>query len=147
MGSETSCRALAEPSGEANGGVFVREVLGDGELAIVADPGQLLQVFLNLLLNGIEAMPAGGTLTVATARDDGHVTITISDQGPGIPTSDMDKIFEPFFTKKRRGTGLGLAISKELVLRHGGAIEVRNSEEGGAQFVIRLPANGKPQET
>ena len=92
-------------------------------------------------------MPAGGTLTVMTARDAGQVSITVSDQGHGIPTADMDKIFEPFFTKKRRGTGLGLAISQELVLRHGGTIVASNSEDGGAQFAIRLPANGSLQES
>jgi len=144
--SHKNDNGASDRTSERHGEVLVRKVLADGPLVVVADPAQLLQVCLNLLLNGFEAMPAGGTLTVMTARDAGQVSITVSDQGHGIPTSDLDKIFEPFFTKKRRGTGLGLAISQELVLRHGGTIVASNSEDGGAQFAIRLPANGRLQE-
>ena len=145
--SHKNDNGASDRTSERHGEVLVRKVLADGPLVVVADPAQLLQVCLNLLLNGFEAMPAGGTLTVMTARDAGQVSITVSDQGHGIPTADMDKIFEPFFTKKRRGTGLGLAISQELVLRHGGTIVASNSEDGGAQFAIRLPANGSLQES
>lgn len=107
---------------------------------IHADPQQLRQVFINLLLNANEAMPNGGTIAVRTIKDSSEgVEVAISDTGKGISPDTMGKIFQPFFTTKPKGTGLGLAISKQLVELHGGTITVENTPRGGAQFRIKIP--------
>ncbi|MGE5246974.1 MAG: sensor histidine kinase [Verrucomicrobiota bacterium] len=106
---------------------------------VQADVSQLQQVFLNLFLNAIDAMPDGGTLGVRTRMENGSVQIDISDTGKGIREDLVDRIFEPFFTTKAKGTGLGLAISRQLVEQHGGTIGASNRPEGGTQFTIELP--------
>jgi len=107
---------------------------------ITADPQQLRQVFINLLLNAKEAMPSGGTVRVRTSHDRSHsIEIDISDTGNGIPPDILDKVFQPFFTTKPKGTGLGLAISKQLIEQHNGTISVENGQRGGATFRIRIP--------
>lgn len=119
---------------------FVKDY--DGNLPrILADPAQLQQVFLNLLLNAVEIMPEGGTVRVKTFHDIGidSVQVEISDTGPGLDDGVIDKIFTPFYTTKPRGTGLGLAICKRLVEQHGGTMSAGNDPEGGARFIITLP--------
>jgi two-component system sensor histidine kinase AtoS len=107
-----------------------------------ADPMQLQQIFMNLLLNAADAMPKGGTLTLETIHDlpSQMLRITISDTGTGIDAAVISKIFQPFFTTKAKGTGLGLAITKRLVEEHEGQISIESKAGGGAQFTIRLPA-------
>jgi signal transduction histidine kinase len=108
---------------------------------IMADPLQLQQVFLNLLLNAIDAMHDGGTLGVKTflLPDKQSVVIEISDTGEGIPEDMKSRIFQPFITTKSRGTGLGLAITSRLIDQHGGDLGVDNNRDGGATFRINLP--------
>jgi two-component system sensor histidine kinase AtoS len=107
----------------------------------MADPLQLQQVFMNLLLNAAEAMPAGGKLSLKTLYDENSnsLQIMISDSGKGIDDKAMARIFQPFFTTKAKGTGLGLAITKRLIEQHDGSISVRNNPEGGTTFRIILP--------
>lgn len=109
--------------------------------ATMADPVQLQQVFLNLLLNAGDAMPDGGTVTVRTSHDPlaNSLQIEISDTGKGIDEHVLDKIFRPFFTTKPKGTGLGLAITKQLVEQNGGNIRVSSNRGGGTTFRIILP--------
>jgi len=109
--------------------------------AVRADTSQLQQVFLNLFLNAIDAMPDGGTLGVRSGleKDSGMIRIEISDSGKGIREDLLDKVFQPFFTTKTKGSGLGLAISRQLVEQHGGSIGVANRPGGGVMFTIRLP--------
>ncbi|MFA5112328.1 MAG: PAS domain S-box protein, partial [Desulfobaccales bacterium] len=114
---------------------------------IVGDPGQLQQVFTNLLLNAADAMNGQGRITIAsrpTPQEDG-VILTFSDTGVGIPVEIRDKIFEPFFTTKPpgKGTGLGLSIVYGVMQRHGGAIEADSSPGGGTTFTIRLPLDSQ----
>lgn len=111
----------------------------------MADPTQLQQVFLNVLLNAADAMPNGGTLKVKTHYNKAMeaIEIEISDTGKGIDSDTMDKIFNPFFTTKPKGTGLGLSISKRLIEQHGGTIGASNNQMGGATFMIRLPVRTK----
>ena len=107
----------------------------------MADPTQLQQVFINLLLNAADAMPNGGTITAQTFHEEASpfLRITIRDTGSGIDKTTIDKIFQPFFTTKSKGTGLGLSITKRLVEQHGGSIRVANNPSGGTSFTIDLP--------
>ncbi len=102
-----------------------------------ADPNQLKQALLNLILNGMDAMPNGGTLTITTVISSQHI-ITISDTGSGIAAKDLPHIFEPFYTKKEKGTGLGLAITQGIVEKHGGKLEVESKLNQGSTFRITL---------
>jgi signal transduction histidine kinase len=117
-----------------------------GELPpTLADPTQLQQVFLNLFLNALHAMPGGGELGVRTCMEEDGKTIRIevSDTGSGIRGDLVDKVFQPFFTTKAKGTGLGLAISRQMIEQHDGTISVANRPGGGAQFTLRLPVKSE----
>jgi len=105
----------------------------------VAD--QLRQVFLNIVLNALEAMPGGGTLTVASGADPdaGEVWVSFTDTGKGIPEENLSRIFEPLFSTKPRGTGLGLSISYGIIESHGGRIEVQSQVGKGSTFTVILP--------
>lgn len=118
--------------------VAITEQLPDTPVTVDGDPEQLHQVFVNLLLNGIEAMPDGGSLNVAV-RDAGTCLVAISDTGTGIPQTVLTRIFEPFVTSKEQGTGLGLAVSHRIVSEHGGTLLAANRAEGGAVFTVELP--------
>ncbi|HRZ87799.1 MAG TPA: ATP-binding protein [bacterium] len=112
------------------------------------DGGQLRRVFNNLILNGIEAMPNGGTLSIDAAVKSGkdrkngimvrHIEILVADTGEGISGRDAEKIFEPFYTTKKNGSGLGLSICKKIIEEHGGTIQV-SSGGGGTCFTVRFP--------
>ncbi len=116
---------------------------------VVADPNQLMQVFLNLLLNAEQAIRESrekGTIRVRLEREADSVLVVFQDDGPGIPAENLAHIFDPFFTTKRpgRGTGLGLSICKTLMREHGGNIEVASVPGGGAAFTITLPVGSEP---
>ncbi len=104
-------------------------------------PNQLTQVFLNIIINAVDAMPNGGTLWVGTAyhAERKQVVVAFRDSGPGIAPEMREHMFEPFHTSKSTGTGLGLAISYGIIERHGGAIEVESPPGGGTTFIVRLP--------
>jgi signal transduction histidine kinase len=119
---------------------------------VCVDASQLQQVLTNLVLNGIQAMPAGGKLEIATGRTPaaapgypGRGTescwIRISDEGPGIPAEELAHLFEPFYTTKPagEGTGLGLAVAQAIVEEHGGHIAVKSEPGHGATFTVYLP--------
>jgi PAS domain S-box-containing protein len=106
---------------------------------IEADKNMIKRVFLNLALNGIQAMANGGTLKVSTKRTRGFVEISFKDTGIGIPKENMGKLFTPFFTTKAKGMGMGLAICKKFVDAHGGSIEVKSEEGKGSTFTVKLP--------
>jgi len=115
--------------------------------AIIADPNQLMQVFLNLLLNAEQAIRESrekGTIRVRMGRKPDSVWIVFQDDGPGIAPENLTHIFDPFFTTKRpgRGTGLGLSICKTVLREHGGNIEAASAPDGGAVFTITLPVKG-----
>ena len=107
------------------------------------DPLLLRQVLLNIAKNGIEAMPAGGTLTFTSGRDHDRVLVRIGDNGEGIPPDIMDKIFQPFYSTKPKGSGLGLAISQTIVKVHQGEIRVESEPHRGTGVTVFLPAEPK----
>jgi two-component system sensor histidine kinase PilS (NtrC family) len=103
------------------------------------DGQQLRQALWNLCLNAVEAMPAGGELTVAAAVRDGQLAIEVADTGDGIPPADLPHLFEPFFSTKPGGTGLGLAMVHRIVQDHGGEVSVDSVPGRGTRVVVRLP--------
>ena len=98
-------------------------------------------VVTNLVRNAADALESGGCVKLsARPTDDQMVELTVADDGPGIPESMLRTLFQPFVTTKERGTGLGLAVCKKVVEEHGGSIRAQNAEDGGAVFVVHLPA-------
>jgi len=106
-----------------------------------ADGGQLEQVFVNIILNALQAMPEGGTLTISVAKEDTAVEITVSDTGVGIPEEDHHKIFEPLYSTKIKGTGLGLSLCQSVINLHKGSISIKSDTGKGTHFVIHLPVS------
>ncbi|MGD8375190.1 MAG: ATP-binding protein [Acidobacteriota bacterium] len=133
-----SATALVEKSaGRAS--VRIESRLSGSLPAAHADAGQVHQALVNLLLNGSQAMPDGGVLEVETAVVEGDVAITVRDHGVGLPEGPVERIFEPFFTTRPGGTGLGLAMARRIAESHGGRLQARNAQGGGAAFELRLP--------
>jgi signal transduction histidine kinase len=109
---------------------------------ISADPQRLEQVFENLLSNAVQHTPRGSKVKVSVAAEHGErvgLSCRIEDEGSGIPAADLDRLFEPFFTKRKGGTGLGLPIAQRFAEAHGGSLTAANRPEGGAMFVVWLP--------
>jgi two-component system NtrC family sensor kinase len=121
--------------------IRVHTRLAKGLPAISAVSDQLSQVFLNIIINAIEAMPEGGSLRVGTllTEDEEWILVAFRDSGPGLTSEKVARVFEPFYTTKVDGTGLGLAISYGIVERHGGTIEVSSQPGQGTTFIVRLP--------
>lgn len=120
--------------------VAFRTDLEPGNPRVLADPGQIQQVLVNLLLNAAQVQPEGGEVEVVTASRGGEVEVAVRDRGPGLPDVPADRLFEPFFTTRDGGTGLGLHVSRRIVLSHRGRLEAENAEGGGARFRVVLPA-------
>jgi PAS domain S-box-containing protein len=142
--------SLAATKATRHGVQVVQELL-DAPAWVSGSQNELQQVFLNLLLNAIDAMPDGGRITITSRLGerllDGRaaVTVAVADTGPGVPEELRGRIFEPFFTTKagKGGTGLGLAICYGLVQGHGGEISIEGPPGGGATFLVRLPLWGE----
>jgi signal transduction histidine kinase len=125
----------------AKSGIQIVVERDEGLPIVNGDPAQLNQVLINVVVNAIQAMPAGGTLTIKTMWQEGWVSILIEDTGQGIEKENMDKIFLPFFTTKEvdEGTGLGLSVVYGIVNEHGGSIEVDSKKGRGTTFEIKFP--------
>ncbi len=132
----------------ANRGINFTEEYARDLPKVRVDFSQMHQVFLNLFLNAIQAMPNGGELKIKTepialaplvnpGKD--YVRISISDTGKGIPTNGMNKIFDPFFTTRSKGIGLGLSITYQIIKKHGGSIKVESKMDKGTTFILTLP--------
>jgi signal transduction histidine kinase len=138
---------LALPAAEA-AGVVCRLDVPEEMPPITADPEQLKQLFGNLALNALQAMPKGGRLTLAVRSMDGKgskrkpVEVAVEDTGSGIPEADLPRVFEPFYTTRTKGTGLGLAICKQIVEAHGGTMRVARTGPGGTTILVALPVEG-----
>src|SRR5579864_3029583 len=121
--------------------VTCRLELDENLKTIAADPDLLHRALSNLVLNAMDAMSNGGTLTLRTRRDDGKVIIEVSDTGTGLTREECQRIFTPYYTSKQHGTGLGLAIVQSVVSDHGGRISVQSEPGRGTTFVMELPEN------
>lgn len=128
-------------------GVRMTVAAAENGLRCDVDEGLLSQALLNIAINAQEAMPHGGNLEVRLARRKGGVLITMGDTGVGIPRSDSERIFRPFFSTKAGGTGLGLAITKRIIEEHGGTLTFQSEPGRGTTFEIHLPENSALKET
>ncbi len=133
-----------------NGNISLQRFYDPSLPRVKGDGGKLLQVFLNIVKNALEAMPRGGSLSITTRPSGEYVVqggqvkrwavISVRDTGKGIPKNEMQKIFLPFYTKKKKGTGLGLALSKKIIKDHDGFIRVERPDSGkGTVFHIYIP--------
>lgn len=114
--------------------------LADGPLTARIDADRIKQAVLNLLINAVQAMPSGGTLTVRTRRSDtGRLQILVADTGTGIAPEHRDKIFDAYYSTKKGGSGLGLAMTARIVDEHNGTIGVQSEMNCGTTFTIELP--------
>jgi signal transduction histidine kinase len=111
---------------------------------VLCNPGQLNQVFMNLLTNAVQAIDGHGVITVRTGANDGEVWVEVEDDGCGISPEHQARIFEPFFTTKPvgKGTGLGLSLAWNIVQKHGGRIELDSASGQGCRFRVCVPENG-----
>lgn len=127
-------------------GIKLVQRLADTLPNIEADPMQISQSLINLVVNAIQAMPQGGTLTIQTTFDEENVSLIITDTGVGMDANTKRQIFDPFFTTKdvRQGTGLGLSVVQGIVASHGGLIHVKSSIGRGSRFEVRLPIKRMP---
>ena len=152
--------ALGRPPAGPTSAVDIRELM-TGLLATDVPPGvaatleadddlplvdghyeALLRAFRNLIRNAVESMEGSDRprrVDVVVRASDGHVVVSVGDAGPGLPEGVEARLFEPDYTTKSRGTGLGLALVRQAVVAHGGEVRARSREEGGAEFVVRLP--------
>ena len=129
---------LAIPDTEQHG-VTVKRSLGTEPLGVRVDPDRMKEAFLNVIINGMQAMPNGGTLSISARRDEESVVTEIRDQGIGIPHDLQEKIFELYFTTRKGGSGIGLAQTYQALQWHYGSIDFETVEGQGTTFRLRLP--------
>jgi two-component system sensor histidine kinase HydH len=122
-----------------NRGINLVERLDPKLPTLTADPNQMKQVVLNLVKNAFEAMESGGRLVLASGADDNQVWFSVEDTGNGMPQEVLEKIFNPFFTTKKKGTGLGLAVINKIINDHRGSVSVESLPDQGTTFRIMLP--------
>jgi signal transduction histidine kinase/CheY-like chemotaxis protein len=124
--------------------VAIKRILTPDLPSVVVAPDELEQVFINLVLNAVDAMPEGGTLHVASRQGEGgRLAVAFSDTGHGIAPEDLERVFEPFFSTREDGTGLGLTVSHNVIERHGGEIAVESTPGQGTTFTVWLPGASK----
>ena len=120
-------------------GVVIRKGWSKELPRVWVDGVQIKQVFLNVLLNALQAMPNGGQLQIHMRVSGGHLLTTIQDEGGGIPQKIQEKLFDPFFTTKQGGTGLGLSVSHRITENHNGQLRIISKEPVGTMVEVRLP--------
>jgi len=129
---------LASPDAEQHGVKLVRELPAE-PIPVKIDVDFIKQAILNVVLNGVQAMPNGGTLSIRASRDENMIITEIRDQGGGIPAEIQDKIFELYFTTKKAGSGIGLAQTYQIMQWHYGSVDFESAEGKGTTFRLRLP--------
>jgi len=136
---------LATPDAEQHGVNIVRH-RAEQRLPVKVDVDLMKQAFLNVVINGVQAMPEGGTLTISTRAENGMVFADIQDQGSGIPKEMHDKVFELYFTTKKDGSGIGLAQTYQILQWHYGSVDFESGETTGTIFRFQIPLAGPPPE-
>jgi signal transduction histidine kinase len=124
-------------------GVEIQILVPDDLPLVECDEEQMRQVLMNLVMNGLQATPVGGRVTVRARLEGSLLALVVSDNGPGVPDNLKDRVFDPFFTTRESGTGLGLAVVQQIVKQHGGTIDVDGDVSGGASFTVRIPIQNK----
>jgi signal transduction histidine kinase len=130
---------VTAPAIEQAGAVLEVPDVGEAPLMVRGDPDALEQLFLNLLLNAVQALEAGGRIAVSLTDDRYSVEVCIRDTGHGIPAALLRRVFDPFVSTKPEGTGLGLAIARQIAIAHGGDLRIASEEEVGSTVTLRLP--------
>ncbi len=120
-------------------GYVIRTFFDDHIPVVMADSDMLYQAFLNLLINGMQAMPNGGAIDVTIETGNGSLWVYIEDEGEGVSASVMEKIWNPFFTTKEKGTGLGLGIVRNIIEAHDGMIRIDNRRDKGSRVSVKFP--------
>ncbi len=145
--SETDLRRLVEevtllaaPEAERHG-VRIERSLPEEPLPVKVDPDLVKQAVLNVVINGVQAMPHGGRLRIGGMREDAIVSLAVHDEGAGIPPELRDKIFNLYFTTKEKGSGIGLAMTYRVLQLHNGSVEFESNAGKGTTFWLRLPAS------
>ena len=133
-----SCLELLAPVIK-QAGVTIKRAYPQGEHRVSADQNQLRQVFLNLILNAVQAMRTGGQMTLGVRQESGSTRVVVRDTGPGIPSDKLRQVFEPFYSTKPGGTGLGLPIAQRIVAEHGGRLVVESKPGEGTTATMILP--------
>jgi len=131
----------AQLESRSQGPIYCRLELSASGEPVAADAELLHRAFSNLVLNAMDAMPEGGTLTLRTRDSQDRVRMEISDTGRGLTRAECDRLFTPYYTSKQHGTGLGLAIVQSVISDHGGTINVTSQPAKGTTFVVELPRN------
>ena len=133
-------RALYEgPAQQKEGKIRLETNVAPDPMPLMADPELLHRALSNLVLNAMDAMPEGGTLTISAEPNGDKVEISVADTGEGLTPEECERLFTPYYTTKQHGTGLGLAIVQSVIADHAGTIVVESRRGGGAQFIITLP--------
>jgi two-component system, NtrC family, nitrogen regulation sensor histidine kinase NtrY len=133
-------RALYESAGTVDGAPIGYALkISDAPMPLMADPELLHRALSNLVLNAMDAMPKGGTLTLSAAPAGDKIELRVSDTGQGLTPEECGRLFTPYYTTKEHGTGLGLAIVQSVVADHRGTIAVESRTGHGATFIITLP--------
>lgn len=120
-------------------GIQVFKQYAEKKVYVLANQNGLTQVFLNILINSMQAMEQGGTLLIKVEKFEKNCMVQIEDSGVGIPASKLPWIFNPFFSTKREGTGLGLSIAHEIIVQHNGKIWAESVEGSGTSLYVQLP--------
>lgn len=124
----------------AAGGVVLRSTLPDQPVNCRVDVNLIKQAMLNLMINAVQAMTAGGELLIRLSSQRGDAVVEVIDTGPGISPQDLTKVFEAYFSTKPKGSGLGLSTTRRIILEHDGQIRVESEPGKGTRFIITLPA-------
>ena len=136
---DRSIRLISDP--DHTGNIAIETRFKVSSAPFVGEEKKLQQVFLNLLLNALQAMDGAGILIVSIMRSKSNYLLEFSDSGPGIPQKELEKVFEPFYTTRPTGSGLGLAIARRVVEDHGGEIDIASGSSNGTVVTVRLPVD------
>jgi signal transduction histidine kinase len=137
---------LAGPDAEQHG-VTIEQHMPESHLPVSVDVDLMKQAILNVVINGVQAMPNGGVLSISARRENNVIVAEVHDQGSGIPKEMHDKVFELYFTTKKEGSGIGLAQTYQILQWHYGSVDFESGETTGTIFRFQIPAAGPAVET